>query len=348
MSKKRRDEVYNISIVSRTDARKKPVSYVMKKKTIVGLITTGGIVFILVLLTAVTALMYSVDASGRIDVLKQAAGQGKLIVAMASPVPMGTSAPLEKPIPTPSIPTLIEQSIADNQPIPVDDDSGDIYVDQYPEPSPTADPQIVRSSKDPAFISAAKINGVKREGDILINGKIELVNWFKGGSELYKKGARAIVIDLMSGKHFNVYRFGGWYHGDSEPLTKEDVAIFKDIYSGKWSWDRRPIILKIGERYIAASMNGMPHNGNPNAQNGMGGHFCIHLFHSRVHETGREEARHQNCVMEAFRYGNLAITEYDKEMTPQYNAATSTPEKETKYFPAGESIHPLPEDEEEN
>lgn len=341
----RRDEVYNISIVSRTDARKKPVSYVMKKKTIVGLITTAGIIFILVLLAAVSAMMYSLDASGQIATLKQATGQGsKVIVAMNTAIPLETPAPT----PEPSIPTLIEQSVSGAEPMPVDDDSGDIYVDQSAEPDPTADPAIVQNSKDPAFITAAKINGVKREGDILINGKVELVNWFKGGEELFKKGTHATVIDLMSGKHFNVYRFGGWYHADSEPMTKEDVAIYKDIYGGHWSWDRRPIVLKIGDTYIAASMHGMPHNGNPNAQNGMGGHFCIHFFHSKVHETGREEARHQACVMEAFRYGNLAIQAYEKEVTQQINVAIPGTTDGPKYVTAGETASPLPENKEGN
>jgi hypothetical protein len=66
----------------------------------------------------------------------------------------------------------------------------------------------------------------------------------------------------------------------------------------------------------------MPHMANPNSSNGMPGHFCIHLFHSKVHETGREEARHQACVMEAFRYGNLVINDFLNKATQQNNAAT--------------------------
>lgn len=315
MRKNRLDEVYNISIVSRTDARKRPLSYVVKKKTIVGLITAGGALFVAILVVAVAAVLFNVDESGKINTLKQEVGQqgGKVIVAMA------TNAPVSAPVP--SIQSLADQSMQVDENT---DDSEDIYVSDNPPPLPTADSAIVQSSKDPAFIEAAKVQGVKRDGDILINGKIELVNWFKGGDELFSKGTKATVIDLMTGKHFNVYRFGGWYHADSEPMTKEDVAIYKDIYGGHWSWDRRPIVLVVGDRYIAASMHGMPHKANPNSSNGMPGHFCIHLFHSKVHETGREEAQHQACVMEAFRYGNLVLKDFLNNTMQQNNAASDT------------------------
>ncbi len=133
-----------------------------------------------------------------------------------------------------------------------------------------------------------------------VNGHVELIDWFNGGSELYSRYTEATVIDVETGLSFRVRRFGGQYHGDSEPLTAEDTEIMKQIVGGAWTWDRHAIWIKIGERYIAASMNGMPHMVSPTAGNNFPGHFCIHFLHSKVHETGKECTKHQSEVIKAF------------------------------------------------
>ncbi len=137
-----------------------------------------------------------------------------------------------------------------------------------------------------------------KNGDI--NGLVELIDWFDGGSEVFPKGTEATVIDVDTGLSFHVRRFGGEYHADSEPLTADDTAIMKQIAGGEWSWDRHAIWVKIGERYIAASMHCMPHMVDPTASNNFPGHFCIHFLHSKVHETGRECPRHQAMVLKSF------------------------------------------------
>jgi hypothetical protein len=133
-----------------------------------------------------------------------------------------------------------------------------------------------------------------------INGRVELVDWFNGGSEVFPRYTEATVIDVDTGLSFHVRRFGGQYHGDSEPMTAEDTAVMKQIVGGEWSWDRHSVWVKIGERYFSASINGMPHMTDPTASNNFPGHFCIHFFHSKVHETGRECPRHQAMVLKAF------------------------------------------------
>ncbi len=136
-----------------------------------------------------------------------------------------------------------------------------------------------------------------RNGDI--NGRVELVDWFNGGSEALTKGTEATVIDVDTGLSFHVRRFGGHYHADSDPLTADDTAVLKQIAGGKWSWDRHAIWVKIGERYFAASMHCMPHMVDPSPGNNFGGHFCIHFLHSKIHETGKECPRHQAMVLKA-------------------------------------------------
>ena len=77
---------------------------------------------------------------------------------------------------------------------------------------------------------------------------------------IYNVGAIATITDLDSGLSFRVRHLGGSNHADSEPLTAADTAIMKQIFNGRWTWDTRAILLKVGGRVLAASMAGMPHS----------------------------------------------------------------------------------------
>lgn len=109
----------------------------------------------------------------------------------------------------------------------------------------------------------------------------------------------ATVTDVRTGLSFRVKRRGGHFHADAEPLTATDAATMKKVCGGKWSWERRPIIVQVGAREIAASMNGMPHGGESVRGNGFSGHFCIHFAGSKLHATGKVDPEHQSCVREA-------------------------------------------------
>lgn len=136
-----------------------------------------------------------------------------------------------------------------------------------------------------------------------IKGKVLMLPWDQM-QNILKKGMSFKITDVASGRSFNAYRFGGWWHADSEPKTKEDTATFKRIMGGKWSWNRRAIWVTIGGKTYAASMHGMPHMVDPIRGNDFPGHFCVHFLHSKVHQTGRECPRHQYCVKLAYKKGN--------------------------------------------
>lgn len=136
-----------------------------------------------------------------------------------------------------------------------------------------------------------------------VKGSVELLDWFKGGNEWFKKYTQMTVIDVKTGISFNIRRFGGWYHADSEPLTASDTANFKKIVNGKWTWDRRAIWVSYRGRVVAASMNCMPHLSSPTKTNNFPGHFCIHLYNSKVHENSKECPRHQSKVQAAYKAG---------------------------------------------
>ncbi len=137
-----------------------------------------------------------------------------------------------------------------------------------------------------------------------LKGSVVLLDWFEGGDEWLHKGSKFTVIDVRTGKSFRAQRFGGWYHADSEPITKSDTLVMKSLEG--FSWNRRPIWITYRGRTVAASMHTMPHMANPTQSNGFDGHFCIHLDGSKVHENSKECPRHQACVYEAYKAGRAS------------------------------------------
>ena len=129
---------------------------------------------------------------------------------------------------------------------------------------------------------------------------VELLDWWKGGNTAFPRFSTATVVDVATGLSFTVWRYGGDSHFDVEPFSAQDTATLKTIYGGEWSWDRRAIWILLDGRTVAGSMNGMPHDGYRIAESQFNGHFCIHLFHSRVHVSDVECPLHQAAVLEAY------------------------------------------------
>ncbi len=125
----------------------------------------------------------------------------------------------------------------------------------------------------------------------------EPVSWREALS-LFPKKSVAQVVDLQTGKRFSVRRYGGSYHADVEPVTALDAAVLLEIYGG-WSWRRRPVLVLIDGRRIAASMNGMPHGGQDIMKNDFPGHFCIHFEGSTTHGSRLYDVAHQAMVDKA-------------------------------------------------
>lgn len=133
-----------------------------------------------------------------------------------------------------------------------------------------------------------------------ITGEVKLSTW-DDIAKKFKKGDTVTVTDVKTGLQYKAYRFGGWFHADCEPVTKDDAAVIKKMFGGSWSWNRRAIwvTLSNGETY-AASQHGMPHMVDVIGGNDFPGHFCIHFKDSKVHETSAECPKHQACVQYAY------------------------------------------------
>ena len=87
------------------------------------------------------------------------------------------------------------------------------------------------------------------------SGRVYLEDWFDG-MEKMKKMEPFEVIDVRTGIHWNMERFGGWWHADVEVMTKEDTAAMTKAWGGELNPTRRPVWVKIGGKYYAASLMG--------------------------------------------------------------------------------------------
>ncbi|HOV70036.1 MAG TPA: hypothetical protein PLZ84_06890, partial [Clostridia bacterium] len=124
----------------------------------------------------------------------------------------------------------------------------------------------------------------------------EMLDWFKVVDKLIPRGTVFKVTDFYTGISWNMIRTGGYNHADSETLTAADTTQMRKVYKS-WSWTRRPVLVTVNGRVIAASIHGMPHafDRNNNANN-MNGHVCVHFLNSKTHIRNLKDSAHQRCV----------------------------------------------------
>ena len=146
-------------------------------------------------------------------------------------------------------------------------------------------------------------------------GGIQAVSWTIV-NQLWRNGEIARITDVETGKSFQAKRLYGYYHADIEPLTKEDTKIMKEIYGGKWSWERRAVVVQVRKLFIAASINGMPHGGQSITDNDFNGQFCAHFLGSRVHQTGRIDPDHQAMIKQAYKTSLFDGAYHQPEFVP--------------------------------
>jgi len=133
-----------------------------------------------------------------------------------------------------------------------------------------------------------------------INGNVERIHW-RYARQLTTIGTTLTIIDVRTGITWQMASFSNGNHADVEPLTADDTAAMLQAWGGRWCWTPRPVHVIVGDRVLAASLNGMPHAGWTRRYNNMNGHVCLHFYGSRTHNGNRSHERdHQNAVNEAF------------------------------------------------
>ncbi|HBK85902.1 MAG TPA: hypothetical protein DDZ53_07735 [Firmicutes bacterium] len=125
----------------------------------------------------------------------------------------------------------------------------------------------------------------------------ELLPWSEANC-LLPRYAICTILDIETGLTWKSQRRAGSLHADIQPLTKQDTLQLHAVYGGSWSWDRRAIVVLIGNRRIAASINGMPHGAGA-LRNGFPGHHCLHFWQSTTHVGRCPDPAHQVMVHKA-------------------------------------------------
>ena len=134
--------------------------------------------------------------------------------------------------------------------------------------------------------------------------KVVKMNWFKGGSNVLKKGHYGTIYDIDTGISLRIKRMGGHYHADVEPATAADTAKLKRIAGGDFSWRSEAVILKAGGKYVACGINTEPHGDQTISNNNYDGQFCLHMCGSITHGSEKVNDAHQRSIDRAYNWAH--------------------------------------------
>ena len=134
--------------------------------------------------------------------------------------------------------------------------------------------------------------------------KVVKLNWYDGGSSVLDTGDYGYIYDIDSGVTVKIKRMGGHSHADCEPATAADTAKLKKIAGGSFSWDCIPVILHAGGKYVACSINTMPHGDQTISGNGYDGQFCLHMVGSKTHGSDSVNESHQSAINKAYNWAH--------------------------------------------
>ena len=137
-----------------------------------------------------------------------------------------------------------------------------------------------------------------------VPARIEKIHWSEARNIL-PTWEPVTITDVRTGTTFQIISFSHGNHADVEPATSEDTATLLSIYGGAWSWSTRPVLVHVGDRTFAASINGMPHDVSPVHGNNFNGHICLYFYGSSRHTGSLAHDRdHHNSIWEAYRSGH--------------------------------------------
>ena len=107
------------------------------------------------------------------------------------------------------------------------------------------------------------------------------------------------VVDFNTGTQFSLTFTGGTNHAEMEATTAADTATIKSVFGNAFSYFKRPVVIMIGEKKVASSLQGFPHGTDTVSQNDMDGHLCLYFQGSLSHVGALPDAEHVNQVYKA-------------------------------------------------
>ena len=153
-------------------------------------------------------------------------------------------------------------------------------------------------------VTSSKSSSKSKKSSKSWKSKVVKMNWFKGGSNVLRKGHYGTIYDIDTGISLRIKRMGGHYHADVEPATAADTAKLKRIAGGDFSWRSEAVILKAGGKYVACGINTEPHGDQTIYNNHYDGQFCLHMSGSKTHCSSKENSNHQSAINRAYRWAH--------------------------------------------
>ncbi len=117
--------------------------------------------------------------------------------------------------------------------------------------------------------------------------------------ELLSEGTPYAFTDFNTGSTFTMTLVSVNAHAEMECATAMDTQTFLTCFGGAFNYSKRPVVMQVGDRLIAASMQGEPHGQDTVPANDMTGHVCVYFSESLSHVGALPDVEHMNQVRKA-------------------------------------------------
>ncbi len=118
----------------------------------------------------------------------------------------------------------------------------------------------------------------------------ELINWETVKSQL-EAGQTYTITDCYSGTQFSMTFVDGENHAEMRCAAMEDEAAYKELFGGEYNYSKRPVLITLNGKNVAASLQGMPH--------GTDSHSCMYFDGSLSHVGTLSDIEQLNQVHKA-------------------------------------------------
>lgn len=129
----------------------------------------------------------------------------------------------------------------------------------------------------------------------------ELTPW-KQIAAVFSVDMAVTITDLYTNYTFTVKRTGGLNHAKVQAVSVADHATYIKCFGGSYTWEKRPVLVSLGDKVYAASLFGMPNQANstvPNKSEAMPGSTDLYFFESVSDIGGIEDVEHTTNVYTA-------------------------------------------------
>ncbi|MBQ1817006.1 MAG: peptidoglycan-binding protein [Clostridia bacterium] len=126
----------------------------------------------------------------------------------------------------------------------------------------------------------------------------EIVPWATLKGQM-TPGRTYVITDCYTGSTFELVYTGGENHAEMEPASKDALEGFKAICGPEYNYLKRPVLVRMDGRDVAASVQCWPHGASTVPDNGMDGHVCLFFDGSTSHVGNLPDVEHTENVYRA-------------------------------------------------